>query len=85
MINDPLNSQLIIPAGDPEKLDDASWVVSTPRSPVPMSTAPENFINGVNVTEAFQSLKLNSSLDPDGLSYLPLKCAVRDPSVVFTV
>ncbi len=48
-----------------------------------MSTAPEDFINGVNVTKAFQSLKLKSSSGPDGLSNLPLKYAAKELSAVF--
>ncbi len=51
----------------------------------PMSTAPLNFINEVNVTKAFQSLKLNSSSGPDGLSNLPLKYLAKELSTVFTV
>ncbi len=41
------------------------------------STAPENFINEVKVTKAFQSLQLKSSSGPDGLSSLPLKYAAK--------
>ncbi len=36
---------------------------------LPMRTAPEDFINEVNVTKAFQSLKLKSSSDHDGFSW----------------
>ncbi len=43
-----------------------------------MSTAPDGFINEVNVTNAFQSLKLKSSSGHDGLSNLALKYAARE-------
>ncbi len=36
----------------------------------PMNTAPDNFINEVNVTKAFQSLKLKSPSGHDGFSNL---------------
>ncbi len=45
---------------------------------LPMSAAPEDFINEVNVTKAFQSLKLKSSSGPDGLFNLPLKYAAKE-------
>ncbi len=51
---------------------------------LPMSTAPEDFIDEVNVTKAFQSLKLKSSSGHDGLSNLALKYAARELSAVFT-
>ncbi len=51
---------------------------------LPMSIAPEDFVNEVNVTKAFQSLKLKSSSGPDGLSNLALKYAARKLSAVFT-
>ncbi len=51
---------------------------------LPMSTAPEDFINEVNVAKAFQSRKLKSSSGCDGLSNLPLKYAARELSTVFT-
>ncbi len=49
-----------------------------------MSTAPEGFINDVNVTKAFQFLKLKSSSGHDGLSNLALKYAAREFSEGFT-
>ncbi len=49
-----------------------------------MTTAPEHFINEVNVTKAFQSLKLKSSSGPDGPSNLSLKYAAKELSTVFT-
>ncbi len=51
---------------------------------LPMSPAQEDFINEVNATKDFQPLKLKSSSGPDGLSNLPLKCAAKELSVVFT-
>ncbi len=50
----------------------------------PMSTAFEGFINGVNVTRTFQSLKMKSSSGHGGLSNLALKYAARAISAVFT-
>ncbi len=51
---------------------------------LPMSTAPEDFINEVNVTKPFQSFKLKSSSGPDGLSNLPLKYGAKELLAVFT-
>ncbi len=51
--------------------------------PLSISTAPENFINEVIVTKAFQSLKLKSFSGPDGLFNLPLKYAAKELSAVF--
>ncbi len=51
---------------------------------LPMSTVPEDFINEVNVTKPFQSLKLKSSSGPDSLSNLPLTYAAKELSTVFT-
>ncbi len=48
---------------------------------LPMSKTPEGFIN---VTKAFQSLKLKSSSGHDGLSNLALRYAARELSAVFT-
>ncbi len=49
-----------------------------------MSTASEGFINEVNVTNAFQFLKLKSSSGHDGLSNLALKYAARELSAIST-
>ncbi len=51
---------------------------------LPMSTAFEGFINEVNVTRAFQPLKLKSSSGHGDLSNLALKYAAREILAVFT-
>ncbi len=50
---------------------------------LPMCTTPEGFINEVNVTKAFLSLQLKSSLGHDGLSKLVIKYEARELSVAF--
>ncbi len=51
---------------------------------LPMSTAPKDFINEVNVTKAFQSLKPKYSSGPGGLPNLPVKYVAKELSAVFT-
>ncbi len=48
----------------------------------PLSLAMSLMFNEVNVTKAFQSLKLKSSSGHDGLSNLALKYAARELSAV---